>query len=211
MNSTKGRLILRRGRGGQPHFACKINENNDRIIYFYPTKIEYEPGAVFVKSLTIDSNVFFLNPEELAEVRRVFDESRLFIMNFYDSLIYDSIYPAIRFLDRFAVLRLLPHERERLQKYIVNVTYVYLIRDKTTGLITIGRSNCPESRLKQLVKQDTLMPQANDFEFVFYWKTYESTERLLHGFYAEKRVRGEWFELTEQDIAEIKHFHFDRD
>lgn len=86
----------------------------------------------------------------------------------------------------------------------MRVTWIYLIKDKTTGMYKIGQSIDPVGRLKTLRKQDTLQPTPNDFELVEAWWAEERMERELHGHFHAQRERGEWFELNEGHIERIR-------
>ncbi len=73
------------------------------------------------------------------------------------------------------------------------------MRDKNTGLTKIGKSCNPVSRERTLQSEkptiSLLAISENDIE------------NFLHEQYANKRVRGEWFALTDKDISNIlKYF-----
>lgn len=87
--------------------------------------------------------------------------------------------------------------------------YVYLIKDNFTGYIKIGHSVDPEKRLMELCRQKTLLPMPNDFEILAAWEGCAEEERLIHQFFKEKHVRGEWFALDEKDIAKVRYILFD--
>lgn len=74
-------------------------------------------------------------------------------------------------------------------------TWIYLIRDCDTGLYKIGRAKNPRERLRQLIKQDTLLPRPNNFSLVEAWWGKAEDERILHRHLADVRIRGEWFRL----------------
>jgi hypothetical protein len=81
--------------------------------------------------------------------------------------------------------------------------YVYLMHDKRNGYHKIGISKTPEYREK------TLQSEQPNIEMVCF-KRYPSRkiakafESALHDAYAEQRVRGEWFNLSEIDIEMLK-------
>ncbi|HEY5331248.1 MAG TPA: GIY-YIG nuclease family protein [Acidobacteriaceae bacterium] len=76
-------------------------------------------------------------------------------------------------------------------------THIYLIRDEKTGLVKIGRSKNPESRFA------TLMADEPALTLLHFSPADLSVERDLHRAYADRRRRGEWFELTADDIMKI--------
>lgn len=82
-------------------------------------------------------------------------------------------------------------------------TWIYLIRDNSTGLHKIGFSQNPEKRLKNLCRQSTLLPTPNDFILVEAWWHLTETETKLHALFESSRVRGEWFNLSPENITHI--------
>lgn len=76
--------------------------------------------------------------------------------------------------------------------------FIYLIRDRYTGLYKIGRSNDPERRLADLRKEYTKLPIEFDFYLAGVWETNYPVkmEKFAHESFEECRVRGEWFNLA---------------
>lgn len=80
--------------------------------------------------------------------------------------------------------------------------FVYLMFDSNTGYYKIGMSNTPEYREK------TLQSEKPTIEMICN-KRYPSRqiasaiESALHNVFAEKRVRGEWFDLDKVDVSQI--------
>lgn len=81
--------------------------------------------------------------------------------------------------------------------------YVYLMIDTTNNFHKIGISNNPRYR------EHTLQSDKPTIELICA-KEYpsrtiaEAIESALHNAYANKRIRGEWFNLEDNDIIEIK-------
>ena len=67
--------------------------------------------------------------------------------------------------------------------------------DETTGYTKIGRSANPLNR------ETTLLSSRPTIKLLYTCD--RNIESLLHKAYASKRVRGEWFALTELDIKKI--------
>jgi hypothetical protein len=81
--------------------------------------------------------------------------------------------------------------------------YVYLMIDTTNGYHKIGISNKPGYREK------TLQSEKPSIELICHKhfpsrKISESIEKALHETFKDKRIRGEWFNLSGSDIDEIK-------
>ncbi len=75
--------------------------------------------------------------------------------------------------------------------------YVYLMLNTRTGLIKIGQSKNPQYREK------TLQGQEPEVVLIAYWLASLEREKELHIQFKEKRVRGEWFKLTFNELEEI--------
>lgn len=77
-------------------------------------------------------------------------------------------------------------------------TKIYVMLDTSTGYYKIGRSINPSFREK------TLQSKKPTITLLFGFDSTHQQEKQLHAQYAEKRVRGEWFALTEDDLSTIK-------
>lgn len=101
------------------------------------------------------------------------------------------------------------HEIDRLvtllcEPPVTGETYLYLMRDTRTGLTKIGVSKKPEHRERALQSDNPLI------EMFSYTLASRWHERHLHGVYKAHRVRGEWFNLTDEHIAQIQAFMSDQ-
>ncbi len=78
--------------------------------------------------------------------------------------------------------------------------FVYLIRCTGTGLYKIGAAKNPERRLKLLQ-----CGSASELQLRSTLRAWDmlAAESALHDTFRGRRVRGEWFRLTEADIAFI--------
>jgi hypothetical protein len=78
-------------------------------------------------------------------------------------------------------------------------SYIYLMKNTRNGYTKIGISKNPKHREKTL--------QSEEPEIDLIWKkeipNAIGREIELHKKYSDKRIRGEWFDLTEQDIQNI--------
>jgi hypothetical protein len=75
--------------------------------------------------------------------------------------------------------------------------------DTTNNFHKIGISNFPEYREKTLQSDKPTIELICSKKFPSR-KIAESIEKALHTTFAEKRIRGEWFELNENEIDQIK-------
>lgn len=85
-----------------------------------------------------------------------------------------------------------------------HLIWIYLMQDLDTGCHKIGKSKDPNGRLYQLTKQDTKQPTVNNYEIVEAWWAPERTENEMHSRFHQRRVRGEWFQLSEEDLQTFR-------
>ena len=80
--------------------------------------------------------------------------------------------------------------------------HIYLVR-ATTGEYKIGYSIDVNNRIKAFSVQPPF-----DYELIHTFPTddMEEAETLLHDRFSEKRLRGEWFSLNDQDVLSILQF-----
>jgi len=81
--------------------------------------------------------------------------------------------------------------------------FVYLMIDLTNNFYKIGISSKPEYREKTLQSEKPTIEMLCKKRFPNR-KIANSIEQALHQAYAEKRIRGEWFDLTDKEIQELK-------
>ena len=87
-------------------------------------------------------------------------------------------------------------------EYKFNWCFVYLMRDNTNGYHKIGISNKPEYREKTFQSEKPSIEMLACKKFPTR-KIAEAIESALHTAYSQQRVRGEWFNLDDVDVAAI--------
>lgn len=97
-----------------------------------------------------------------------------------------------------------PTEENTAHTPLTNEGFIYLV--KLDKHYKIGKSVLPEQRLKEF----TLLPFPLEEICIELVEDYEQVERELHEQFKQKRVRGEWFELNQDDIEIIKKYLADR-
>ncbi|WP_197246395.1 GIY-YIG nuclease family protein [Cytobacillus firmus] len=97
-------------------------------------------------------------------------------------------------------------KKSSLKQY--NGGCVYLIREMEQGRIKIGKSKSIENRLKHF---GIALPFRIEEVYFIATRNYDELEQVLHKKYAHKRVNGEWFDLNDKDIQEIKRIKSDSD
>lgn len=79
-------------------------------------------------------------------------------------------------------------------------TYVYIMIDHNTKYYKIGKSDSP------LKREKTLQSEKPTIQLIYYFESYDNDEKILHQKFKDKRIRGEWFNLDENDIEYIKNY-----
>ena len=80
------------------------------------------------------------------------------------------------------------------------ITSVYVMIDKNTGYYKIGRSINPRKR------ERTLQSEKPTIEMLFHHDARIYDEKNLHDMFQDKRVRGEWFDLSGSDLSAIHEY-----
>jgi len=88
--------------------------------------------------------------------------------------------------------------RRHRKKKEPKATFLYMMIDGHTNLTKIGISKNPTDR------EATLQGQMPLLELFWQCESERSEETQLHEFFDEKRVRGEWFDLSMDDVRYIK-------
>lgn len=132
--------------------------------------------------------------------------SSLFMLDYIDADDAIPIYTRC-YLD--ALNRLVPGYKFPLRsitqdstEYNFNWCYVYLMKDTSNGYHKIGISNTPEYRERTLQSEKPTIEMLACKKFPTR-KIAESIESALHTSYSQQRLRGEWFNLTDADVAAI--------
>lgn len=80
-----------------------------------------------------------------------------------------------------------------------SVGYVYILRAQN-GLFKIGKTKDPKARFESI---KTSSPERVEVYRVFLSSDYSETEARLHRLFSEFRELGEWFRLTDDELAAI--------
>ena len=145
---------------------------------------------------------FFISPDLLDSVvaAEIHDDNRMSIMQCPISLTL-SFEPQLLMLPESATIHRVKHPK-RLPDLQGDLGYVYVLQDtQCTGYCKIGMTNKPSRRLGQL---DLVIPFETEHILTIETPNYKSLEKSLHDRYAEVHIKGEWFALTEEHLAEIK-------
>jgi Rha family phage regulatory protein len=79
-------------------------------------------------------------------------------------------------------------------------SYIYILQDKTNNCFKIGRTTKIDERIKIIQAG-----YPNKLYLLYVFEGGSSIESHLHRKYSNKRLNGEWFNLSKNDINEIKN------
>lgn len=88
-----------------------------------------------------------------------------------------------------------------------NSGYIYVMHLEGTPYYKIGKSIDPEQRRLVLMEGATLgptTPQSIDIVHQIETNDMNHLERFMHKYYKHRHVRGEWYALTEGDLALLR-------
>ena len=80
--------------------------------------------------------------------------------------------------------------------------YVYIMKDEKNRCFKIGISNKPEYREKTLQSDKPFITMLKAKEFPSR-KIARAFESALHSTFAEKNIRGEWFDLSSEEVEQV--------
>jgi uncharacterized protein YlbG (UPF0298 family) len=204
--NIKGEFVIERDEYSWARFGCRIGEQT----FFFMPLMDVTPDGIRLGRMAIGYEILYCNNEAVEIIRGIFEKYENVISNYYKVFVEEEWYPLSKSaLDSVLTLDLTEEEISIINQKLSEYTYIYLIRDSHTGYTKIGRSDNPFARIQTLKKQDTLLPRPNEFEILFCWADYPHKEKWLHLDFQAKRVRGEWFDLSQEDIAKIQHQHRD--
>jgi len=103
----------------------------------------------------------------------------------------------IRLLEKIIVYREF-FGNNKLNQPTEGSEHIYLMLNKRNDFIKIGKSKNPTFREK------TLQADEPEVELITYWKAPSKIERQLQKQFADKRKRGEWFDLTFKELNKIR-------
>ncbi|MGX1194588.1 GIY-YIG nuclease family protein [Metabacillus sp. SLBN-84] len=79
--------------------------------------------------------------------------------------------------------------------------YVYFVQEHMNGSFKIGKTKNIEKRMNVF---GVKLPFKNELVFLIKSGNHHQTEAAFHRYFANKRIEGEWFSLSENDLEWIK-------
>lgn len=80
--------------------------------------------------------------------------------------------------------------------------FVYFVQEHMNGTFKIGKTKSIEKRMNVF---GVKLPFKNELVFLIKTGNHHQTEVAFHRYFANKRLEGEWFSLSEKDIEWIKN------
>lgn len=171
--------------------------------------LNYSFGREYIRNSVFVDGVEFFNQHKLSK-EYLLNGDIFFLVNFYLKITNTEDYDLE---DKFKKthkelmeiyfppiepekIYIYPKETETQQKQKEwRNSFCYLMVDDATGYVKIGRSVNPKARERTLQSEKPTIRMLHYFE--------KNHERELHELYREKRIRGEWFDLKENEITKI--------
>ena len=186
--------------------TTKFVEEYDRkkhnyIETYYSIPLYWEDMEIFCKYNLKSFRVYFAKEEKMP-IDGKFDESRL--GEYTQDVLHYYVVEYLKAIKRVLPQYKLPTKNIQLtqQEYKFPGCYVYLMRDNTNGYHKIGISNKPEFRERTLQSEKPSIELLASKKYPTR-KIAEAIESALHTAYSQQRLRGEWFNLEDADVAAI--------
>ena len=199
----------------------KEDENKIRLFYFirkdnqiYGESLELEAEFKLRNELTLYFAVFLKEKFQFQEVIHYFNTFQILQRNIFEEIGYwtygKELIKAINnkkihlFTKSEKGVLFVPLEEEKIEKkerkktHTDSPIFIYLMRNNISNYIKIGKSTQP------VFRERTLQSQEPNIELLFKHEAPSELEILIHRKYKNKRIRGEWIDLTLEDIEEIK-------
>lgn len=84
--------------------------------------------------------------------------------------------------------------------------YIYLMKSDSLKGYKIGKTTDWKDRIYEM---SVTLPIEFQYEYVFEVRDMTKAESTLHLDFADKRTKGEWFDLDEDDLTDIENIFFD--
>jgi len=128
----------------------------------------------------------------------------------YDKSVYDLMQLVNQLFD-LEKRKLSPSEKQLKSQLKINYQqllnqigfgYVYFVREQATGTVKIGKANDPYQRIVKGF--GVKFPYKLDVVYLIKSNNDYLLESHFHAIFDSKRINGEWFELTDEDVAWIQ-------
>lgn len=86
--------------------------------------------------------------------------------------------------------------------------YVYFVQEYMTGSFKIGKTKHVDRRMNVF---NVKLPFENKLIFLIKTADHHQTEAAFHQHFSDKRLEGEWFKLTREDMAWVKSGFYTED
>lgn len=173
----------------------KTNEDNKELINQYEKEIIKNPNTLDIFILNYECPIICNKCGELT-----FVDKNIILKNFNNDLemIEYARDNGCISLSECLMYGFMIHMKDQKIKEKITKGYIYLISDDR--YIKIGITKNIKNRINSIQHGN---PDANIIYYK-YIENYVNIEKILHEKYKSKKIKGEWFKLSEYDINEIK-------
>jgi hypothetical protein len=181
-------------------YGIAVYSDEDRTTYEYNYFIDYLVKYSQVYSMVYAVKLYIHVFDDRVEIEVGHKTNKKFFFGI-DKISKDFLQDMIDYFKSMSIDDLENSETEQsYEDRNEKDSYVYLMKNERNGYIKIGKSNNPKYREK------TLQSEEPEISLIFKKNVINPStkEKNLHKKYSDKRIRGEWFDLTEQDISDIK-------
>lgn len=105
---------------------------------------------------------------------------------------------AVESIQKHRQERIRDQEERKRNKQSKESTNIYVMRNERNGFVKIGRSKAP------LDREATLQSEDPEITLLFHFPAPVQVETQLHAIYQDRRIRGEWFRLTDDEIQAVR-------
>ena len=192
--------------------------NKDPAFLFYPSDfltgtmlMSNEQTGKYITLLCLQHQVGHLSERQMKKICGEYDE------DIYSKFIQDTegLYFNERLEDEAAKRsKYCESRRQSRLKANEDEVRIYLIKDNETGYVKIGSSVNPKRRFAEMCNQKNpaiTVGTQRKYELIFESRIVErKIESELHDKYVNKRVTGEWFSLSVEDIKNVRKTYDER-
>lgn len=198
---------------GDLHDNYKFTASESPIVYDGTFQIENAVNSNVISANTISFTPIRIDIEELRKIQEL-NKFNIYHYIEKDENVYElkssNYYLHEEISDQVFIemIKKLPIN-ESFEMYVNSIkdeiVYVYVMKDINTGFFKIGISNNPKYREKTLLSQSPNVKLIHKRGFNNR-SLAKRMEKSLHNHFKIKRGRGEWFDLDENDINELKSY-----
>lgn len=139
----------------------------------------------------------YIYPSTYEKLRLWADEERMSISRLFRSIIAEHVRAKTGYVDPPKARRPRTQIKKPKPSHPANGGYIYII--KCSGLYKIGRALDVQKRIGEMT-----LPQRPELVSSVFSLEYGALEKGLHAMFADRRKHGEWFDLSDEQLEQVK-------